>query len=416
MHARELFILITFFVFFLSDFYTYRAFVAASCYVRTYRKLFNRVFFGFSALVLLTGIALTIVPYYNWNKAFVTYWMSSIIVIYFAKFAIILFLLVDDIHRVIVLLRKKRSKPSPQNLSKIPRSVFLNRMAIITAGIPVFLSFRGMLFSVFNFQVKKQTLSFKNLPQNFSGLKIIQISDVHLGSFFDVEPIERAVKMINELKADLLVFTGDLVNVQTDEALPEYIAALSKIKTKFGVYSVLGNHDYGDYRQWENKEAKEKNLLEMIKVHKKLGWKLLKDEHELLKIGKESIALIGVQNWSANPRFHSYGDLSKAVKNIPNDVNFRILLSHDPTHWDVEVTKDFPEIDLTLSGHTHGMQFGVDLSWIKWSPAKYLYRRWMGLYKSGNQHLYVNPGFGYIGFPARIGILPEITLFTLQNN
>jgi hypothetical protein len=242
----------------------------------------------------------------------------------------------------------------------------------------------------------------------------VQISDLHTGSFTDVLPIEKAVGMINDLNPDLIVFTGDLVNDLHSEVLP-YVEALSKLKAKHGVISILGNHDYGDYYQWKNREDKSANLKALKKVHSEMGWDLLLDEFRHIEKNGEKISVIGVQNWSARMNFTRYGDLNRAIENIEfSPVN--ILLSHDPSHWKAEVSGKVKEIDLTLSGHTHGFQFGVDIPGFKWSPVQYVYREWADLYTENDQHLYVNRGLGFIGYPGRVGVLPEITFFQLEGD
>jgi uncharacterized protein len=224
--------------------------------------------------------------------------------------------------------------------------------------------------------------------------------------------VERGIEKLMQLKPDLILFTGDLVNNTADE-MNDYIHSFSKLNAPLGVYSVLGNHDYGDYVSWPTKEAKLKNLEDLKQVHAKLGWRLLMNEHVVLEKGEERIAVIGIENWSAKKRFPKYGDLSKAYAGS-EEIPFKILMSHDPSHWEAEVLPKYPDIQLMLAGHTHGMQFGVEIPGMKWSPVQYVYRQWAGLYHGNEQKLYVNRGFGFIGYPGRVGILPEITLFELN--
>jgi hypothetical protein len=225
------------------------------------------------------------------------------------------------------------------------------------------------------------------------------------------EPLERAVSMINKLNADLVLFTGDLVNNKTDEAF-DFVPVLKKIKAKKGVFSVLGNHDYGDYAEWPSEEMKKKNMDKMYQVHKEMGWDLLLNENRVVEENNESIDIIGVENWSASNRFPKYGDLKKAHQET--STSFKILLSHDPSHFDAQVNTEYQDIDLTLSGHTHGMQFGVEIPGFKWSPSQWVYKQWAGLYSKKNQYLYVNRGLGFLGYPGRVGIWPEITLLELK--
>jgi hypothetical protein len=270
----------------------------------------------------------------------------------------------------------------------------------------------GMVKGATNFSVKKRTLKFKNLPGSFHRFRIVQISDLHLGSFFSDEPIRRAIQLIHDQKPDVILFTGDLVNDLHAEAVP-YGDLLKMMKAPHGVYSILGNHDYGEYYRWKHTEHKVQNLENIKQFQRDLGWKLLLNEHAYLEKEGEQIGLIGVENWSARMNFQRYGDMSKAVNGM-NQLPFNILLSHDPSHWQAEVLKKYPFVDLTLSGHTHGMQFGVEIPGFKWSPVQYIYKEWADLYSHREQYLYVNRGLGFIGYPGRVGISPEITVIDLH--
>lgn len=270
----------------------------------------------------------------------------------------------------------------------------------------------GLMKGAFNLKVKHVTLNFPVLPTEFEGFRILQISDFHAGSFQSIQPVEEAVQLINRQEPDAIVFTGDLVNYQTAEAEP-FLEALQQIKARKGVYAILGNHDYGNYRTWASKDEWQANLDAMTATHEFLGWQLLRNEWCLMKEGDATIPIIGVDNWSSLKRFTNYGNLSKACKGLPANT-FKILLSHDPTHWRSEVLRDYPDIDLTLSGHTHGMQMGIDFAGFKASPARMIYKHWAGLYRQGHQYLYVNRGLGFFGFPARFGVYPEITVMELR--
>jgi predicted MPP superfamily phosphohydrolase len=270
---------------------------------------------------------------------------------------------------------------------------------------------RGILIGRFDFRVIKQTLHFENLPNAFNGLKIVQISDMHVGSFYNhQEEIQEAIDIINEQKPDLILFTGDMVN-NTAEETKGWKELFLQLKSTLGNYSILGNHDYGDYVRWPSEEAKKQNLQELISFEKAAGFDILLNENRILEKNGEKIALIGVENWGTPP-FAQYGYLPDAVKGTEN-MPFSILLSHDPSHWDEEVAGK-TRIDLTLSGHTHGMQFGIIIGKWKWSPVQWRYDRWHGLYRHDKQCLYVNRGLGHIGFPGRVGMLPEITLIELK--
>ena len=268
-----------------------------------------------------------------------------------------------------------------------------------------------MIKGRFNFRIVNETIHFHNLPVDFENFKIVQISDIHIGSFLGHEnKVTRAIDLVNDQNPDLILFTGDLVNNFAEE-LNGWVPILSKLKAKYGLYSILGNHDYGDYFDWKNMNEKEQNLQKLIHLHKQIGFNLLLNDSAIIKKDNSEIALIGVENWGLPP-FPQHGDLKKALINAIN-VPFKILMSHDPSHWDVEVL-DKTDINLTLSGHTHGMQFGIEIGNIKWSPVKYKYPRWAGLYKESNQYLYVNRGFGNIGYPGRVGMPPEITVIELK--
>lgn len=293
------------------------------------------------------------------------------------------------------------------------RRSFAGKLTLGLATIP----FTGLLYGIFktayDYKIHKVKISSKKIPSNFSGFKIVQISDIHTGSLQGIFQLEKAINIINEIKADVIFFTGDLVNNRTNEA-NDYFSILSKLKAPLGVFSVLGNHDYGDYNSWNSPHDKNENFNEMLEFHQKLGWNLLMNENILLQKEKSYITLIGVENWGGNLNFKKYGDLNKAVNGI-DETSFQILLSHDPSHWSHQVISKFQNIDLTLSGHTHGFQFGIEIPGFKWSPSKYIYPHWAGLYKANEQYLYVNRGLGCLGYMGRIGIKPEITLIELSN-
>ncbi len=269
----------------------------------------------------------------------------------------------------------------------------------------------GIVSGAHDYRIRKRVINFPNLPGAFDGIRIAQLSDIHMGSFFDKTAVTGGIDMLLREKPDMVFFTGDLVNNEAKE-VNDYVDIFSKIHAPLGVYSTLGNHDYGDYRSWHTPDAKKKNLQDLIEAHKTLGWDIMLNEHRSVMVSGEEIALIGVENWGAG-RFSKYGDLKKSHKGTEN-IPFKILLSHDPSHWDAQVRPNFGDIDLTFSGHTHGFQFGIEIGDFKWSPSQYLYKQWADLYREGNQYLYVNRGFGYIGYPGRVGILPEITIIELR--
>ncbi|PJJ79037.1 metallophosphoesterase [Mucilaginibacter auburnensis] len=292
-----------------------------------------------------------------------------------------------------------------------PRSILISQLAIGVA----FIAFSVVLFGITRgrhfYRLKKTTLRFPNLPEAFDGFTLTQITDVHSGSFTDAAGVQKGLDLINAQRSDVILFTGDLVNNKASEMEP-WIIPFAGLKANTGKYSVLGNHDYGDYISWESAEAKTANLKRLKEVHADIGFKLLLDESVQLHRNGASITIIGVENWGKGG-FHKYGDLSKATNNVDNDA-FKILLSHDPSHWEAVTLNHEKPIDLTLSGHTHGMQFGIDFLGLKWSPVQYVYKQWLGLYENAGRYLYVNRGFGFLGLKGRIGMWPEIAVITLK--
>ncbi len=331
------------------------------------------------------------------------------------KLVILIIMLGDEVRRLITwIIHLFTHKPEVGAAADnaIPRSIFIQRMALILGGTLL----GGFMYGVtnrYNYQVRRIKLSFKNLPAAFKGLKIVQVSDIHSGSFDRHIAVERGAKLVMDEKPDIIFFTGDLVNNKAEEIVP-YMDIFSKLQAPLGIYSTLGNHDYGDYVQWPSKEAKVQNLDTLKAHHGAMGWRLLLNEHIVLERGEDRIAILGIENWGAKAGFPKYGKMAAAYNGLPEkNIPFKILLSHDPSHWDAQVRPEYPDIDLTLSGHTHGMQLGVEIPGFKWSPVKYIYKEWAGLYQEANQYLYVNRGFGFLGYPGRLGILPEITVIEL---
>lgn len=294
------------------------------------------------------------------------------------------------------------------------RRNFTAKLALGLSAIPFSSMIYGLAVTAYDFKTHRVNVKSKKLSSAFNGYRIVQLSDIHTGSLQGKKQLEKAVEQVNQLNPDLIVFTGDLVNNESAEAL-EYMDVLGKLKAKDGIYSVLGNHDYGDYNQWESSEAKSANMKLMYQIHRDLGWRLLMNENVIVSKDDASFNMIGIENWGANLNFKKYGDLSKALEGIEHG-KFNLLLSHDPSHWSYEVNKYYKSIDLTLSGHTHGFQFGIEIPGFKWSPSKYIYPQWAGLYGDGEQLLYVNRGLGCLGYMGRIGIKPEITLIELESD
>jgi hypothetical protein len=293
----------------------------------------------------------------------------------------------------------------------ITRSEFLSKTALVAAAVPFGAMTYGIISGAHDYRIRRQVINLPNLPNSFDGITIAQLSDIHSGSFFNKRAVRGGVEMLLNQKPDLIFFTGDLVNNEAVE-VKEYIDVFNKLKAPLGVYSVTGNHDYGDYHRWPSAEAKRENFRDLIEAHRLLGFDLLMNRNHILEQNGEKIAILGVENWGGRG-FTKYGKLDQAY-NGSDEAVVKILLSHDPSHWDAQVRQQFPDIDLMLSGHTHGFQFGVELGNFKWSPSQYAYKQWAGLYQEGSQYLYVNRGFGYIGYPGRIGMPPEITILELK--
>ena len=320
------------------------------------------------------------------------------------------FLVIDDVVRVLNYGLQSVSKlmGHTPNVDFDDRRNFIVKLGLGVASIPFASMLYGITKGKYNYKVKKFVLNFPNLPKAFDGFKLVQISDIHSGSFDSITDVQRGVDLVNAQNADVVLFTGDLVNGDSREIIP-FIDTFKSIKPK--VYSILGNHDYSDYNQWDSEEAKKENADLMDVYHKEMDFHLLKNEHVLLQKEGEEITLLGVENWGKG--FKQKGDLDKALKGVDTNA-FKILLSHDPTHWDLKTVPHATNVDLTLAGHTHGMQFGIDIPGFKWSPVKYRYARWSGLYQEAKQYLYVNKGFGFLGFPGRVGMWPEITVIELK--
>lgn len=380
--------------------------------------------------ILIILIILFFYRPHQWHDVFRII-LSVILLIEISKLFGALFMLLDDVRRLFVAIFSFLNI-SQKNISStnISRSEFFSQLAILFTFIPFAGFVYGIVRGAYKFKIHQVELFFDELPASFDGLKIVQISDLHLGSFFNTKPVEKIVELVNKEQADIIFFTGDLVNNIVEEAFP-YKNILSQLKAPLGVYSILGNHDYGDYVLWENESKKKENLWRLIQLQKEMGWDILLNENRILEKNGEKIAIIGVENWGGNLHFPKYGKLDVAYKGTEH-IPFKILLSHDPSHWDLQVSKEFKDIQLTLSGHTHGFQFGVEYGNIKFSPVKWVYKHWAGLYKLKHknllaenkahhistknieQYLYVNRGVGFIGYPGRLGIWPEITVIKLR--
>ena len=318
-------------------------------------------------------------------------------------------LLGDDVRRLVSYLSQfVISKEDPQIAG---RTAFIGKAALLTGVLPMMgLSF-GILSGAHDYRVRRRDIYSSHLPKAFDGIRLVQISDIHTGSFFNKTAVRGGVDLINQERGDMVLFTGDFVNNQSDEAKP-YLDLFAKVKAPLGVHAVMGNHDYGDYHRWDSMIEKQQNIKDLHQMHKYMGWNIMLNENKIITADGESIALLGLENWGAG-RFSKYGDMSKTYEGT-QEIPYKILMSHDPSHWDAQVLSEYPDIDLMLAGHTHGMQFGVEIGDFRWSPSQYVYKQWADLYQQGTQSLYVNRGFGFLGYPGRIGILPEITVLTLK--
>ncbi len=375
------------------------------------------VFTAYWTVSIAIIIIFLLLPFMNterWPKNLRNYLFATIVGFFFAKLLAAVFFLVDDIRRgiqwAVAKIFFRNTEGESQVNEGISRSAFLSWLGIGIGGSLISSLIYGFS-NKYNYHIRRVPLAYPNLPEAFRGLKIVQISDIHSGSFDNKKAVEKGVQEVMDLKPDLILFTGDLINDRATE-MEDYVDVFSRLKAPMGVFSTLGNHDYGDYVKWPTEELRNQNIEDLKAIQAKMGWRLLMNEHVVLgKMGQE-IALIGIENWSAKARFPKHGKMWEAYPGAEK-YPFKILMSHDPSHWDAEVRPKYSDIDLTLSGHTHGMQFGIEIPGFKWSPVKYVYDQWAGLYEEGKQKLYVNRGYGFIGYPGRVGILPEITLIEL---
>ncbi|NOR86241.1 MAG: metallophosphoesterase [Bacteroidales bacterium] len=368
-------------------------------------------------LVIAASVSLLFMNLDEWSSFLRVYFVGGLFAYIFSLIFPVLFLFAADMIRwgQLLFVSKKKNTKRVDSIKGEPisRKKFLVNTGLSLGGLALGTMGFGMLHGNYNFKIWKYQIKINRAPKGLKGLKIVQISDLHLGTWVSKEPLEEVVEYINQLNADLVFFTGDLVNAKTAEAL-SFASTLGKIHANYGVFASLGNHDYGHYYRWESEEAKQKNDDDLINFYKDINWKLLRNESESIMINGHHLMVVGVENWSLNPRFPQLGDLEMAMKS-GQTADLCLLLSHDPTHWDQKV-KDFHlPIDVTFSGHTHGFQFGIESSLFRWSPAQYLYKHWAGLYSdlANEKHLNVNRGIGAIGFPGRVGIRPEISFIEI---
>ena len=339
--------------------------------------------------------------------------LTGLFATYFSKTFGILFVFADDLQRGVRWVADLFSAGGSESLpgKTIPRSEFLTKAALIATSVPFGAMAYGIISGAHDYRIRRVRVNLPNLPASFDGIRIGHISDIHSGSFYNKTAVRGGAEMLMREKPDLIFFTGDLVNNQASE-VRDYTGVFGKLRAPFGVFSVTGNHDYGDYHQWGSQEAKRANFRDLMKAHELMGYRLLMNEHHILRQGSDRIAILGNENWGERG-FTKYGRLRDAYRGT-EEAQVKLLLSHDPSHWDAQVRKEYPDIDLMFSGHTHGFQFGVEIGDFKWSPSQYAYKQWSGLYRVGKQFLYVNRGFGYLGYPGRIGMPPELTIVELK--
>ena len=395
-------------LFLLIEFYAYQAF-------RTLIKL-RWVLVAYQVISVLL-LAFIIYSFMQFDRSvgqtkYTMFTMGLMLLVYVPKIVITLILFGEDIFRIGASILNYFMYNAPRKEMMPDRRKFVSQIALGLAAVPFLSLIYGIFEGKYNFKVFKQTIFFPDLPDAFDGFKITQISDVHSGSFDNSEKINYAIDLINEQESDMILFTGDIVNTHAKEMHP-WLDTFNRIKDyKYGKFSILGNHDYGEYVTWPSEKQKDENFQEIKNLYGQIGFKLMLNEHAYIQKGNDKIALIGVENWGVN--FKKAGDLNKASQDVDQN-DFKILMTHDPSHWDAEI-KDHPKnFHLTLSGHTHGMQFGIEIpGYFKWSLAQYIYKQWAGLYENVGRYVYVNRGFGFHAYPGRVGIMPEITVIELK--
>lgn len=399
----------------LVDTYIFQAIkaVSQSASPKTKTVIYS-IYWIITALAVVGFLVFVFTDQYFLPRRVRTYLFALVIGLFLSKLVSVIFILMDDLRRIIQWIAGKLLYSNTEGEASgegITRSVFLSWLSLAVGG-GLYSSFIYGFSNKYKYDVKRVRLSFDNLPKGFRGLKILHISDIHCGSFTNKKAVNHGVEEILKENADIILFTGDLVNDRATE-MDNYMDVFNRLKAPMGVYSTFGNHDYGNYVKWPiNGISKEQNLENLKKVHALLGWRLLMNEHVVLEKNGDQIALLGIENWSAKASFPRYGRMDLAYTGTEN-YPFKILMSHDPSHWDAEIKPKYADIDLTLSGHTHGMQFGIEIPGFKWSPVQYVYKQWAGLYEDVTQKIYVNRGYGFIGYPGRVGIMPEITVIEL---
>ena len=408
---KPLFLVVLITVLILIDFYIYHVLrilmQGASAGTRTTVGLI------YWALCIMSVGSFLLFPYFT-NPYFKQYIFSIGIGWVLTQIFMVLFFLMDDLRRGAFWTMGQAASIAGakfMNTEKgIPRSTFLSWLGVGLSST-LFFSLLYGFGNKYNYKLVKKKISLNGLPLAFKGFKIIHISDIHSGSLKDKAAVLKGIELIEKQNADIVLFTGDLVNDRASE-MQDWMDVFGKIKAPNGVFSTLGNHDYGDYVKWDTVEEKKQNLEALKQVHHDLGWRLLMNENISIEKNGEKIKIVGIENWGAKARFPKYGKMDLAMQGVSKE-DVAILLSHDPSHWEAEVIPKYSNVQLTLSGHTHGMQFGLENPYFKWSPVQWVYKQWAGIYDNKDQQLYVNRGFGFLGYPGRVGILPEITLIEL---
>lgn len=410
--------LIIFLIIALIEFYFLQALRTISIdYTPIKRKIIMGIGYGLAGANVIFVLIALVYPPPEWNNFF-RFISSVLLILAVSKVFSFVVLSLEDLSRAVRwVIFKFKAQPeisTEEVSSQISRLKFLSYIGVTLTAIPAFSFLYGMVRGAYKYRIHKVKVHSPNLPEAFEGFKIVQISDMHSGSFMSTEPLLKAFNIVMDQKPDAIFFTGDLVNNETKET-EIHLESYKVLKAPYGVYSTLGNHDYGDYKQWDTPEDKQQNFEALKNVHAQSGWRLLMNEHVAIEKDGEKIAVLGIENWGGRGWFPKYGKLEDAYAGAES-YPYKILLSHDPSHWEMQVSQEdqYRDIDLTLSGHTHGMQFGIEIPGLKWSPAKYLYKHWGGLYKQDNQYLYVNRGLGFLGYPGRLGIWPEITVIELS--
>lgn len=399
----------------LIDFYVYQGVIVLTVHLEPItRASIHWAYWGITGLCIVPFLATISFGVDFQSSLFRRVLLPFFFVNYITKLFVAFFLSLDDVVRALRWSLRQVVRALSNDIpisTDMARSTCLTKAAMAAAVVPVLTMSYGIVVGAHDYRVRRVKVKLPRLPRSFHGLRIGQLSDIHCGSFFNKTAVKRGVAMLLEEKPDIIFFTGDLVNNTADE-VNAYMDVLDKIQAPLGVYSILGNHDYGDYVRWISPDAKKQNFHAMCAIHQQLGWQLLMNAHQVIARGSDQLAVIGVENWGTGG-FPKYGQLDHAYRGTEN-IPIKLLLSHDPSHWDAQIRPHYPDIDITFSGHTHGGQLGIEVGSFKWSPVQYRYEQWAGLYREGTQYLYVNRGYGYIGYPGRVGIAPEITIMELE--